>query len=818
MGIGKHIKEHAILGSPVVPVGMVAHEWDGTRLRIQDENGTWGPWVDLSGQPGVNGAPGEQGPQGPSGEPGIPGSGIISSHSALDDLLNDDHPQYLTEERGDARYVKSGEVTNGTTDHGSLSGLLDNDHPQYALSGHVHTGTYASADQGVTNGNSHDHNGGDGAQIDHGGLAGLSDDDHPQYDRWFVRQTVLTGQNTGASNKANFLSAAAGTAVTVSASATYPLVMTWSNGFSSPYDYFSTLTSDQSSAFSSLTARSNPFLYVENNGAGSLTYGHSIYVPQYGVGFDAVKANALLATFEGTDGASLATYTDLYGNAGTVTGTVTASNTVKFWGANTSARLGSAESCIDFDAPDFSRPFTLEVAFRTTGHAAVQTIIWGGTTQYSFGIHVNTSQKLVMNLSSNGSSQNLLNAVADTVTTIADNTWYYLCFQWDGGIFRTFIKDTSGTSVEVYAFAAASTTPLFQPNKIRLGARYDATLGLFTAGTYGYIGGFRFKPAALYTSAPSVITSAPSVEELHFFDIYKMIMYKGQPGSWTATKRLFLGECTVSSVSDGLYSFPDQVKQGTTAARVQYSGFSYIVGSTIYGAASSAAAGVTLTATTVPQNKYGCFGWQIDSAGTVSSKDAPNNATGYNSAADAINDLPSADANKVIFMYITVIRSDAAFVGNTTSLSLATVTTAYYGYPGNTKFSLVADEVSAVVTYAIRGIVKMTPAALTVAAGTGNKYSFNHNIGTDLIIGIHRLVNINSNNGWVVGDIMDGICENGTISLFSASAVGADGWNRLSIWHEQGSYTTRYASLVNGNAVGITITDWKYFFEARRAF
>lgn len=33
----------------------------------------------------------------------------------------------------------------------------------------------------VTNGNSHDHAGGDGAQIDHGGLAGLADDDHTQY-------------------------------------------------------------------------------------------------------------------------------------------------------------------------------------------------------------------------------------------------------------------------------------------------------------------------------------------------------------------------------------------------------------------------------------------------------------------------------------------------------------------------------------------------------------------------------------------------------------------------------------------------------------
>jgi hypothetical protein len=41
--------------------------------------------------------------------------------------------------------------------------------------------TYAIAAKGVTNGDSHDHVGGDGAQIDHGGLAGLGDDDHTQY-------------------------------------------------------------------------------------------------------------------------------------------------------------------------------------------------------------------------------------------------------------------------------------------------------------------------------------------------------------------------------------------------------------------------------------------------------------------------------------------------------------------------------------------------------------------------------------------------------------------------------------------------------------
>ncbi len=43
--------------------------------------------------------------------------------------------------------------------------------------------TYAPIAKGVTNGDSHDHSGGDGAQVDHGSLAGLGDDDHTQYQK-----------------------------------------------------------------------------------------------------------------------------------------------------------------------------------------------------------------------------------------------------------------------------------------------------------------------------------------------------------------------------------------------------------------------------------------------------------------------------------------------------------------------------------------------------------------------------------------------------------------------------------------------------------
>jgi len=58
----------------------------------------------------------------------------------------------------------------------------------------------AGSGAGVTNGDSHDHVGGDGAQIDHGGLAGIADDDHTQYVRHNLATAdsdMLVGQAAG---------------------------------------------------------------------------------------------------------------------------------------------------------------------------------------------------------------------------------------------------------------------------------------------------------------------------------------------------------------------------------------------------------------------------------------------------------------------------------------------------------------------------------------------------------------------------------------------------------------------------------------------
>jgi hypothetical protein len=105
----------------------------------------------------------------------------------------DVHTQYLNSTRGDARYalIASG-VTNGDShdhnggdgaqiDHGNLSGLSDDDHTIYYNQTRGDA-RYALIASGVTNGDSHNHSGGDGGQITHKALSDIGSNSHYSID------------------------------------------------------------------------------------------------------------------------------------------------------------------------------------------------------------------------------------------------------------------------------------------------------------------------------------------------------------------------------------------------------------------------------------------------------------------------------------------------------------------------------------------------------------------------------------------------------------------------------------------------------------
>lgn len=116
-------------------------------------------------------------------------AGTVGDHGSLVGLADDDHTQYIKHSLATAAndfLVASGVgafIKKTLAEVKTILGL--------GTAAYTASGDYAVAAKGVTNGDSHDHAGGDGAQIDHGGLAGLSDDDHTQY----VKHALVTSAN-----------------------------------------------------------------------------------------------------------------------------------------------------------------------------------------------------------------------------------------------------------------------------------------------------------------------------------------------------------------------------------------------------------------------------------------------------------------------------------------------------------------------------------------------------------------------------------------------------------------------------------------------
>lgn len=120
---------------------------------------------------------------------------------------------------------------------------------------------------------------------------------------------------------------------------------------------------------------------------------------------------------------------------------------------------------------------------------------------------------------------------------------------------------------------------------------------------------------------------------------------------------------------------PAKPSIGTTPANIAHAAFRFRVAGVPYLEAALAA-GAAPTATTIPQNKWGLFQWEIGADGTLDTgPDAAGNATGYASEALAIAAAPAASSAHCRVMRVTVKRTNVAgFVGATTSFADAETT------------------------------------------------------------------------------------------------------------------------------------------------
>lgn len=201
--------EDSTVPGPQGPQGLTGPKGeDSTVPGPQGPQGTQG-LPGLDGANGLDGAQGIQGIQGIQGEKGedstVPGPQGIQGIQGEQGLKGDQGIQGLKGDQG----IQGNQGIQGATGPNQVSTSTDTDitgllkgasskvapaisGTDYAAASHSHaeseitnlTGDLAGkapSANGVTNGDSHDHSGGDGAQIDHGGLGGLADDDHSQY-------------------------------------------------------------------------------------------------------------------------------------------------------------------------------------------------------------------------------------------------------------------------------------------------------------------------------------------------------------------------------------------------------------------------------------------------------------------------------------------------------------------------------------------------------------------------------------------------------------------------------------------------------------
>lgn len=349
-----------------------------------------------------------------------------------------------------------------------------------------------------------------------------------------VRQTVLMGLQN-ADGLANFITGATAITASIYATAADPLVLSWANGYGVlPSDYESMLTSNVTDAWDTFTSyTSNACLYIENDGSGNLTYGHTMYNPIYETLFKGVSAGAVLAHCEGSNGAT--TFTDSYNNVAIFSAANATISTSAYKFGSSSIRLAGTNGYFGLPCPRLGKYWTVEFWFRLDAISGTQTIL-ADNKDVVWGVRHNGT-RLIYSFSNDGANWNIANGANGTKATgWAQNTFYHFALVSDGTNYKAYVDGVLDYSIASQA--------LIQPGYIRHG--YWGNNG--QDAMKGYIDEIQFSPYLKYTGDFTPSATAFDEVELHFFDTTRMEMYKGNHvDGWTKTLRLFVGECVVGA-------------------------------------------------------------------------------------------------------------------------------------------------------------------------------------------------------------------------------------------------------------------------------
>ena len=201
----------------------------------------------------------------------------------------------------------------------------------------------------------------------------------------------------------------------------------------------------------------------------------------------------------------------------------------------------------------------------------------------------------------------------------------------------TFTQATSGTDTGQYA-VSSDVAILEEPasiNGVPLGGTFNSGFNFNNAGSGGSGSGFFYQ------------------DRTTFFAKYPSEKTTGVAFTLTAAG-LSIGTSATTAVKNAAFSY-----------RIKPHSYSKVTAET------------ALSGDTVPQSKYAAWRLQIEADGTIAIQAADNNATGYDTAAQAVQDIPAESTEAAAMGFVTAINTAGTFVPGTTSLSAATVTATF---------------------------------------------------------------------------------------------------------------------------------------------
>jgi len=356
-----------------------------------------------------------------------------------------------------------------------------------------------------------------------------------------VRQTVLYGAQTSA-GAANMLSAGTGLALNLSATLK-PMVIAFAGGVS---DNVSTLNADVTSVVSGLAASNTSYITTDYVSGTSVTWGKTLAPPQYGLSYNQVAQSALSLNNKSTDD---------FGNSWTNTSVTFSNTTPKFAGSYYGVFNGTTSRITSSAFTTLGNgSWTLRCAFNSS-NVTVNQVIFNAGDASNEGVYIGVSaSKLILYLSSTGSTWDIANALAGN-TTLTNNTWYDLEITYDAvaGKYYTYLNGTAESN-----FTITSTLRICVITGITVGA--SQTSASFFSGS---IQGFEFLPYCLHSNGtaftPQTALSDVTVAGYasNYFSVPDMVMYSvtgasalaGTNPTFTAINRVYPAECVTGAAS-----------------------------------------------------------------------------------------------------------------------------------------------------------------------------------------------------------------------------------------------------------------------------